>query len=134
MEANLMISAFKKKILIVDDEQEVRDSIRRCLMASGAYIIEEAIDGSDAIEVLKTYTPELIIIDVKMPVKGGYETCMHIKSDLNMKNIKIVGISGVSGGIGGAFMEVLGVDAYFEKPLDINKFRERIAKLLQDQK
>jgi len=58
---------------------------------------------------------------------------MHIKSDLNMKNIKIVGISGVSGGIGGAFMEVLGVDAYFEKPLDVNKFREKIAKLLQDQ-
>ena len=128
-----MISAFKKKILIVDDEQEVRDSIRRCLMASGAYIIEEAINGSDAIEALKTYAPELIIIDVKKPVKGGYETCMHIKSDLNMKNIKIVGISGVSGGIGGAFMEVLGVDAYFEKPLDVNKFREKIAKLLQDQ-
>lgn len=129
---SVMIDIVKKKILIVDDEQDVRQSIKRCLMVSGKYLIKEAINGFDAENILKGYSPDLIIVDVKMPGKDGYATCMHIKSDLNMKHVKIVGISGISGGIGRSFMEVLGADYYFEKPLDVSNFRERIAKLLQD--
>ncbi|MBU0468488.1 MAG: response regulator [Candidatus Omnitrophica bacterium] len=128
-----MIAVFKKRILIVDDEQEVRQAIRRILMVSGKYIIEEAVDGFDAEKILKTYMPDLIILDVKMPGKDGYATCMHIRDDLRMKNVKIVGISGFSGGIGRSFMETLGADFYFEKPFDTNKLRERISKLLEDE-
>ena len=121
-----------KKILIVDDDEGMRQSIRRLLAFDGKYEIEEAVDGLDAEEKLKKFTPNLIIIDVKMPGKDGYATCMYIRDDLGMKDVKIIGISGVSGGIGAAFMAALGADFYFEKPFCSNKFRERILKLLKD--
>lgn len=122
----------RKKILIVDDDEGMRQSIRRLLTIDGKYEIQEAIDGYDAEKKLKKFTPHLIIIDVKMPGKDGYATCMHIRDSLGLKDVKIVGISGISGGIGAAFMEVLGANFYFEKPFDTIKFKERIAKLLEE--
>jgi len=67
-----------------------------------------------------------------MPGKNGYATCMHVRDNLRMKDVKIVGISGIYGGIGRSFMETLGADFYFEKPFDAIKFKERISILLKE--
>ena len=128
-----MTSKFKrKKILIVDDDKEMRQAIRRLLTVAGNYEINEAKDGCDAEEQLKNFSPNLVILDIKMPGKDGYEICSNIRSNINMKNVKIIGLSGISGGIGAAFMEALGADYYFEKPFDNNIFKNKIFKLLEE--
>jgi len=93
--------------------------------------IDEAGDGNEVEEKIKKFAPDLIILDIKMPGKDGYATCMHIRDSLGMKDVKIVGISGVSGRVGAAFMDVLGADCYFEKPFDNEEFKKKIIQLLK---
>ncbi|WP_210607861.1 response regulator transcription factor [Priestia flexa] len=67
-----------KKILIVDDESNIRDVCRRYLDREG-YITFLAVDGEDAIEKWKTLQPDLIILDLMMPIKTGWEVCEEIR-------------------------------------------------------
>lgn len=121
-----------KKILIIDDDYEMRQSVRRMLSLSGQYEIVEAGDGCEAEEYLKGRLPDLVIMDIRMPHQDGYATCMRIRSDPHLQNVKIIGMSGACGGIGAAFMEVLGADFYFEKPFNPVQFKAVVAQLLGD--
>ena len=120
----------KKKILIIDDDRAMSTSIKNLLVFDGKYDIQELADSNWMEDVIKQFQPDLIILDVKMPGKGGYEICMYIKDNEALKHIKIIGVSGLSGGIGAAFMEALGADKYFEKPFDTGKFRDQVKKLI----
>jgi len=126
-----MPEIFKKKVLIVDDDYGMRQSIKRLLTTEINCEIDEAGDGNEVEEKIKKFAPDLIILDIKMPGKDGYATCMHIRDSLGMKDVKIVGISGVSGRVGAAFMDVLGADCYFEKPFDNEEFKKKIIQLLK---
>ncbi len=128
----MMAEMSKKKVLIVDDDYEMRQSIRRLLVTEFNCQIDEVGDGNEVEDKIKEFAPDLIVLDVKMPGKDGYATCMHIRDSLGMKHIKIVGISGVSGRVGAAFMDVLGANCYFEKPFDNEKFKKKISELLTD--
>ncbi len=121
----------KKRILIIDDEENMRHAIRRLLEPDGTYEIAEAGDGLEAEKRIKDFSPDLVILDIKMPGKFGYEICMNIKENPQMSHIKVVGISGISGGIGNAMMSTLGADSYFEKPFDNDKFKNKITSLLK---
>lgn len=120
----------QKKVLIIDDDLQMRQSIRRMLSLSEQYEIEEAEDGLHAEKKLKTFIPDLVIMDIRMPKQDGYETCMRIRAEPLLAHVKIIGMSGACGGIGAAFMESLGADFYFEKPFDSAKFKSIVEKLL----
>ncbi len=123
----------KKKILIVDDDDGTRYMIRRILTMERRYVIEEAVNGNDAEEKLRTFKADLVILDVMMPEKDGYKTCKDIRCDLKMKDIKIIGISGCSGEIGKIFIEEFGADRFMEKPFSSREFKEIISKLLTEE-
>ena len=120
----------KKKILIIDDDRVMSRSIKNLLIYDGNFEIRELADSNWMEDVIEQFQPDLIILDVKMPGKGGYEICMHIKDNEALRHIKIIGVSGLSGGIGAAFMEALGADKYFEKPFDAGNFRDQVKKLI----
>lgn len=122
----------RKKILIVDDDRNMAHAIRRLLSVEGKYEIEGAVNGDEAEKKLENFLPDLIILDIKMPGKSGYEVLFKIREDESKQNVKVIGISGISGGIGASFMEILGADAYFEKPFDNQEFTEKIFKLLEE--
>lgn len=121
----------KKKILIIDDDRAMSASIKRLLMIYGKYEIQELTDSNWMETVIIKFMPDLIILDVKMPGKGGYEICMHIKNNAALQHIKIMGVSGISGGIGAAFMKSLGADCYLEKPFDTHKFKKFVNQLIE---
>lgn len=120
-----------KKILIIDDDDGMRRAIRRLLTMAGTYVIEEVADALEAEKTIAEFQPDLIILDIKMPGRDGYEICMNIRDQMNLKDVKIVAISGVSGGIGNAIMSSLGADYFFAKPFNNDEFKLRIAKLLE---
>ena len=123
--------ADKKRILIIDDDDGMRKAIRRMLSREGNYDIEEAQDGFVAENKIKEFSPHLVILDIRMPGKNGYEVCLNIRKAPEMNNVKIIAISGLAGHIGDAIVSALGADCFFEKPFDSDKFKDAIDSLLK---
>ncbi|MCP4679111.1 MAG: response regulator [Deltaproteobacteria bacterium] len=82
----------KIRVLVVDDTRTVRFQERKLLNELG-YEAEEATDGIEALEKIKEYKPHLILMDIMMPNMGGIECCQLIKSDNELKEIKVIMVS-----------------------------------------
>ena len=122
----------KRKILIVDDDKGTRLMIRRLLTLENKYELEEAEDGLQAEERLKTFKADLMILDIMMKGQDGYVTCKNIRKNESLKYIKIIGISGESQEIGKVFIEEYGADRFMEKPFKAKEFKELIDRLVRE--
>ena len=69
-----------QKILLVDDERICSDIIEEALLAKGPYQVEKASNGQEGLEKYMTLMPDLVIMDIEMPVMDGYESSSRIKS------------------------------------------------------
>jgi DNA-binding response OmpR family regulator len=78
-----------KKILVADDERALRMLIAGTLEI-GDFKVLEADNGVDALKMAKDEKPDLAILDVMMPGMTGYEVCRYIKSDMDLKDIKVL--------------------------------------------
>jgi signal transduction histidine kinase/DNA-binding response OmpR family regulator len=115
-------------ILIIEDNHEVRNFIRSTL--SGSYQIIEAVDGDEGIAIARDKVPDLIISDVMMPGKDGYETCHILKEDEITNHIPVILLtakSGVESKIEGLER---GADDYLSKPFNSRELRHRIGNLI----
>ena len=81
-----------KRILVVDDQEDLRGVLRDLLIGSG-YTVIEAADGETGVAKAKSDRPDLILMDIQMPVIDGYEATRLIKVDPNLKPIPIVAVS-----------------------------------------
>jgi len=106
----------KKRILVVDDEEEVRDIIQKTLSKSGEYRVDTASSGNQALELLQKSFYHLVFVDYKMPGMDGLEVIKRAK-DLH-KDIKAVIITGYPSKENAIEALNLGVAGYLEKPLD----------------
>ncbi|MCX5757104.1 MAG: response regulator [Candidatus Hydrogenedentes bacterium] len=82
----------KPKILVVDDEPDVVELIERTLKAEGFDVVT-AFDGIDAIDLADSEMPDLILLDLMMPMISGYEVCEQIKSNRRTKKIPVICVS-----------------------------------------
>ena len=69
-----------QKILLVDDERVSSDIIEEALLTKGMYYIEKAFNGQEGLEKYKSLMPDLVIMDIEMPIMDGYESSSRIKS------------------------------------------------------
>lgn len=117
-----------KRILIIDDEPEVRNAIRRALRPCGFDIIS-ASDGFQAGVKILSAKPDLVTLDLSMPGLDGYEVLQFIRQQPEMSHIKIVVISGLSGyGLKKALD--LGADLALPKPFENEQLRDVVSQLL----
>ena len=88
------VGRMKKKILLVDDEPQVLNSLRRLLEALGYANISQASSGEEALEKLRASLPDLMISDMQMPGMSGYELIGRLKAESTTKNIPVLIMSG----------------------------------------
>ena len=100
------------------------------LTLENKYLIEVAYNGFEAGKKFATFSPDFIILDIRMPGMDGYQVCANIRSDPKNKSIKILAISGVSENDEIKKIMDLGADDYLGKPFSNKILKERISRLL----
>lgn len=120
----------KGKILYVEDNFDNRMLIRRVLMADG-YAVIEATNANDAMKMIETEKPDLILMDINMPEVDGYTLTAKIKSTPGMSTIPIVAVTAnVMRGDREKSLEA-GCDGYIQKPIDIDILTQQVERYIQ---
>ena len=115
----------QKTILIVDDEEDVRESVKTILTANG-YKVETAIDGDDCLKKIQEITPDLILLDIMMPGKPIVEVIKEIQ------NIKIAFMSVVriSDARKRGLCSQSNIVDFFQKPFNVSDLVDRVEFIL----
>lgn len=118
-----------KVILIVEDDQKSLKLIRELLQISG-YTTLEAINGELGVKLARAKKPDLILMDIQLPIMDGYEATRILKSDTSTKNIPVLALTAYA--MSGDEEKTLqaGCEGYFTKPINTREFLEKIAEYL----
>ena len=114
------------KILIVDDEQKIREVIREYSEFNG-HEVDEAADGMEAVNLVKSNDYDIIIMDIMMPKLDGYSACKEIKK---IKDIPVIMLSARGEEYDKLFGFELGIDDYIVKPFSPKELMARISAVL----
>lgn len=121
----------KQKILVVDDEQPIADILRFGLEKEG-YDVVCAHDGNEALEKVKKYEPDLILLDIMLPYKDGMEVCREVRKTYDMP---IIMLTAKDSEIDKVLGLELGADDYVTKPFSNREIIARVkANLRRSQK
>lgn len=104
------------KVLIVDDEKDILDILKYNLSNHG-YEVETAENGVDALAKMKTFKPELILLDIMMPNKDGIQTCIEIRANKEYDNTIIIFLTALSDEKSEIRGLEIGADDYIAKPI-----------------
>jgi len=123
-------SGARKRILIVDDDGEVVDSIQRFLKREKIYDLEVAFDGFEAGRKFSDFVPDLIILDIRMKGLDGFQLCSSIRGNPKNKNVKMLLISGLIEDKDIRRIRESGADDYLAKPFSNKELRNKVMGLL----
>ena len=118
------------KILLVDDEPDIVDLIKYNLEKEG-YVVSTASNGVECLSVAKSFSPDLILLDVMMPEMDGIETCMQIREDKELKNTLVALLTARSEDYSQIAGFESGADDYITKPIKPRVLVSRIKALLR---
>ncbi len=118
----------KKKVLIADDEPNVRRLSRTIL--SKNFIVFEAEDGKQAIDIANTQKPDVILMDMMMPKMDGLTACHAIKKDPATKSIPIIMVTAIGFELNIKLSQQMGASGYVTKPFTSQDLLDKIAQLL----
>ena len=116
-------------ILVVDDDPEIVTMLSTRLSKRG-YKVSTASDGHKAIEIAKRELPDVVLLDVMMPGKSGWEVARALKQDPVTQNMKIVMVSAIGEKTNEITAPIYGADAHVDKPFEFEALERVIAKLL----
>ena len=105
----------KKTILVVEDQEDNRQILRDLLRSAGLRMIE-AHDGEEALTVARSQRPDLILMDIQLPLVDGYEATRTIKRDPQLRNIPIIAVTSYALSGDEQKARAAGCDAYIAKP------------------
>ncbi|MDD5729615.1 MAG: response regulator [Candidatus Omnitrophica bacterium] len=120
----------KKRIFIADDDEAALVSLRKLLELSG-FDVEAVREAKDIVARIKSFKPNLLLLDLLMPHLGGFEICQMLNNDKETQGIPIIIISGLSGYADIKSAYKLGVVGYVTKPYDFKKLLEEINKTIR---
>jgi DNA-binding response OmpR family regulator len=118
------------RILVVDDDPEIVSMLNTRLTKRG-YTVSTANDGHRALELAKRELPEVLLLDVMMPGKSGWEVARALKQDPTTQAIKIVMVTAIGTSVNEATSPLYGADAYVDKPFEFEQLERVIATLLE---
>jgi len=115
----------KSKILIIDDDPDIRDVLTITLTQEG-YDVIEAGDGEEGLQMAKTKNPDLVIVDYKMPKRDGISVCLELKKDILLSHMPIIMLTGKSETSDKVSGLNAGADDYMVKPFEPEELIARI--------
>jgi DNA-binding response OmpR family regulator len=118
-----------KRVLIADDEPNIVLSLE-FLMEQFGFEVRTTGNGREALELVDSFAPDLVLLDVMMPGKNGYEVCQHIKSVAALQNIKVILLSAKGRDVEVAKGIEMGADAYVTKPFSTRELAARVREML----
>ena len=117
-------------ILVVDDDPEIVSMLSTRLTKRG-YNVSTAADGHRALELAKRERPDVVLLDVMMPGKSGWEVARALKQDPVTQGIKIVMVTAIGESVNELTSPLYGADAHLDKPFEFEKLEKIIANLLK---
>jgi two-component system alkaline phosphatase synthesis response regulator PhoP len=116
-------------ILVVDDDPEIVALLSTRLERRG-YKISTASDGTQALEIAKRELPDLVLLDVMMPGKSGWEVARALKQDPATAGVKIMMVTAIGEKTNEITAPIYGADAHIDKPFEFEKLEKLIVGLL----
>lgn len=107
-----------KAILVADDDPDILSIVAMSLEAQG-YTVYKATNGREAVDLARTNRPDLVLMDMMMPVLSGYEAVGELKADAGTREIPIVGLSAKAMSTDMERATDVGIDGYITKPFRI---------------
>jgi len=117
------------KILVVDDEPNIVISLEFLLKREG-YTVVIARDGQEAMEAIERERPDLVLLDVMMPKKTGFEVCQDVRTNDALQATKILMLTAKGRDTDVAKGLALGADAYMTKPFSTRDLVQKVALML----
>lgn len=118
-----------KKILIADDEANIVVSLEYLLQREG-YAVSIARDGQQALDAIEREAPDLVLLDVMMPLKTGFEVCASVRANPATARTRILMLTAKGRDTDLAKGMALGADGYITKPFATRELVARVAELL----
>ena len=125
-------NAEKEVVLVIDDNQDVRDYVKMLLLDK--YTVIEAVNGQEGVRQAMKYVPDVIICDVMMPVMDGVECCRRLKNELQTSHIPVMMLTAYTMDEQRIQGYDSGADAYLAKPFSAKLLLSRIRNLIDNRK
>ena len=120
-----------KRILIVEDQEDNR-VIMRDVLSSAGYDLIEAVNGEDGVKLAHSERPDLILMDIQLPIIDGYEATRQIKGSTVLKSIPIIAVTSYALSGDQAKARAAGCDGYVSKPFSPRELLARVREYLPD--
>ena len=120
-----------RAILVADDDPDILSIVSMSLEAQG-YTVHKATNGREAVDLARQHHPDLILMDMMMPVVSGYEAVGELKADAATREIVIVGLSAKAMATDMARATDVGIDGYITKPFRIAQVLTVVESYLSD--
>ena len=121
-----------KKVLIADDEPNIVVSLE-FLMEHCGYAVRVARNGEEALRQVKLFKPDLILLDVMLPLRNGFDVCQKIRENTAFQATKIIMLTAKGRDIEVTKGLALGADAYITKPFGTKELLAQVRKLLGEE-
>jgi DNA-binding response OmpR family regulator len=117
------------KILIADDEPNILISLEYLMKREG-YVVSVARNGAEALETMRRERPTLVLLDVMMPLKTGYEVCQEVRADDQLRDTLILMLTAKGRDTDVAKGLALGANDYITKPFSTKELVQKVRELL----
>lgn len=120
-----------KLILIVEDKPASRELLRTVLEQQG-YEVVEAENGEEALARLRERVPDLVLMDLQIPARNGYDVLKEIRKDSRLNNLPVVAVTANAMPADRDKVLAAGFTSYIAKPVALARLREEVNRLLSD--
>jgi DNA-binding response OmpR family regulator len=120
-----------KRVLIVDDEPNIVHSLE-FLMQQAGYETRVARDGEEALQGVREWRPDVVLLDVMLPLRDGYEVCQRIREDPETAATHVIMVSARGREVEVAKGIAVGADAYVTKPFSTRELVAQVRRALGD--
>jgi CheY-like chemotaxis protein len=117
------------KVLVIDDEPEITDIIK-AFLANAGYIVEIENSPMGGLEKIKSFKPDVILLDIMMPVMDGYEVCSRLKKDPQSAHIPVLFLTGKDAKDDAGMSFRAGGDLFIKKPFSCERLLNMVKMVL----